>query len=53
MSIHLYIGVSACVKGLGITSLKQYDIVNRLRDACTDGTVSARQGIHYYYIPYC
>jgi len=29
---------------MGITSLKQFDIVNRIKDACTDGSVTARQG---------
>lgn len=37
-------GVSAFVKGLGIPSLKQYDIVNRLKEACTNGTPNNRQG---------
>jgi hypothetical protein len=32
------------VKGLGIPSLKQHDMVTRLRDACTEGSVGARQG---------
>lgn len=37
-------GISAFVKGLGITSLKQHDVVNRLREACENGSVNARQG---------
>lgn len=35
-------GVSACVKGLGIPALKQYDIVTRLKDACATGSVNNR-----------
>lgn len=37
-------GVSAIVKGLGISSLKQYDIVGRLKTTCTEGSVNGRQG---------
>ena len=37
-------GLGAFVKGLGIPSLKAHDIVSRLREACTNGTVNARQG---------
>lgn len=37
-------GVSAFVKGMGITSLKQHDVVNRFREACESGSVDARQG---------
>jgi len=37
-------GISAFVKGMGITSLKQHDVINRLREACENGTVNARQG---------
>ena len=29
---------------MGITSLKQHDVVNRLREACENGSVNARQG---------
>ena len=29
---------------MGITSLKQHDVVNRLREACEKGSVNARQG---------
>ena len=32
------------MKGLGIPSLKQFDVVTRLRDACSDGAVNARLG---------
>eukprot|EP01038_Epipyxis_sp_PR26KG_P007132 gene7132-9733_t len=37
-------GLSAFVKGLGIPCLKQYDIVNRLKESCTNGSVNNRQG---------
>lgn len=37
-------GISAFVKGMGITSLKQHDVVNRLRESCENGSVNARQG---------
>ena len=37
-------GLGAFVKGLGIPSLKAHDIVSRLKEACTNGTVSAKQG---------
>eukprot|EP01041_Mallomonas_annulata_P003729 gene3729-7411_t len=37
-------GLSAFVKGLGIPCLKQHDIVTRLKDACTSGSVNNRQG---------
>ena len=29
---------------MGIPALKQYDVVNRLKTACTDGQVNERQG---------
>ncbi len=37
-------GISAFIKGMGIASLKQYDIVNRLKEACSNGSVNSRQG---------
>lgn len=37
-------GIAAFVKGCGIPSLKNHDIVNRLREACSNGTPTARQG---------
>ena len=37
-------GISAFIKGMGIASLKQYDIVNRLKEACNNGSVNSRQG---------
>lgn len=37
-------GIGAFVKGLGIPSLKAHDVVPRLKEACTNGTVNARQG---------
>ena len=37
-------GVSSCVKGLGIPSLKQHDLVNRLREVCEKGAPESRQG---------
>ena len=37
-------GLSAFVKGLGIPSIKHHDIVNRLKEACTSGSINQRQG---------
>ena len=37
-------GLSAFVKGLGIPCLKQHDIIPRLKEACTNGSINARQG---------
>ena len=37
-------GLSAFVKALGIPILKQLDVVPRLKEACTTGSVNARQG---------
>lgn len=37
-------GVSAVVKGLGISALKQHDIIPRLEDAMKTGGANARQG---------
>jgi len=37
-------GISAFVKGLGLPCLKQFDVVGRLRDACTHGDVNRKQG---------
>ncbi|CAE7507629.1 ILA, partial [Symbiodinium microadriaticum] len=37
-------GVSAFVKGMGIPSIKNHDIVNRLKEACTSGSINQRQG---------
>lgn len=37
-------GLSAFVKGLGISSLKQHDIVPRLKEACASGSINNRQG---------
>ena len=37
-------GIGAFVKGLGIPSLKAHDVVPRLKEACTNGSVNARQG---------
>jgi hypothetical protein len=34
-------GLAACVKGLGIPSLKQFDVVNRLKDVCSSNSSSA------------
>lgn len=42
-------GISAFVKGLGIPSLRQHDIVNRAKDACTDGSVNSRQGALFVF----
>lgn len=38
------IGFSACIKGLGITLLKTYDVMNRLKETCMNGTPINRQG---------
>ena len=38
------LGLSACVKGLGIPSLKQHDVVGRLKDMCANETANGRQG---------
>lgn len=37
-------GLSALVKGLGIPSLKSYNLVTTLKEACTTGSISNRQG---------
>lgn len=37
-------GISAIVKGSGIASLKKYDVVKRLEDACTTGSPSQKEG---------
>lgn len=37
-------GISAIVKGSGIASLKKYDVVKRLEDACTTGSPSKKEG---------
>jgi hypothetical protein len=37
-------GIAAFVKGLGIPSLKAHDVVPRLKEECTNGSVNARQG---------
>jgi len=37
-------GLSAFVKGLGIPCLKQHDIIPRLKEACTNVSINARQG---------
>jgi HEAT repeat protein len=37
-------GLSAVIKGLGIPSLKQHDVVTRLKEACTNGSINSRQG---------
>ena len=37
-------GISAIVKGSGIASLKKYDIVKRLEEACTSGSPSNKEG---------
>ena len=37
-------GLSAFVKGVGLPCLKQFDIVNRLKEACTHGSVNNKQG---------
>jgi HEAT repeat len=38
------LGLAAYVKAVGIPSLKQHDIVNRLKDICEQGSVNNRQG---------
>ena len=37
-------GLGAFIKGLGLPALKQFDILNKLKDACADGNVNSRQG---------
>ena len=37
-------GLGSFIKGLGLPALKQFDILNKLKDACTDGNVNSRQG---------
>jgi hypothetical protein len=37
-------GLSAFVKGLGIPCLKQHNVIVRLKEACSSGSVSNRQG---------
>jgi HEAT repeat protein len=37
-------GLSACVKGLGIASLKKYEIVTRLEEACGEGSKLGKEG---------
>lgn len=42
-------GVSAFVKGLGITSIKNHDIVQRLNEYCTSGSINNRQGAFFVF----
>jgi hypothetical protein len=37
-------GISAAVKGSGIASLKKYEVVKRLEEACTSGAASSKEG---------
>ncbi|KAL9182373.1 hypothetical protein ACHAXT_013025 [Thalassiosira profunda] len=37
-------GISAAVKGSGIASLKKYDVVKRLEEACTSGDANSKEG---------
>jgi len=37
-------GLSAAVKGSGITSLKKYNVVKQLESACTDGNPNEKEG---------
>lgn len=37
-------GLAALIKGLGISSLKRYDLPSKIRDACIANAVSTRQG---------
>jgi HEAT repeat protein len=37
-------GLSAAVKGSGIACLKKYDIVNKLEEACGEGSPNAKEG---------
>lgn len=39
-------GLSAVVKGMGIPALKQHDIVNRLKEACSGGSFFS--SLHYF-----
>ncbi|KAJ1428246.1 armadillo-type protein, partial [Ochromonadaceae sp. CCMP2298] len=38
------LGLAALVKGLGIPCLKAHDVVPRLKEACSNGSVNSRQG---------
>nr|CCA15342.1 hypothetical protein OsJ_12383 [Albugo laibachii Nc14] len=42
-------GVSATVKGLGISSLKQHEIIPRLEEAMKKGNANARQGAMFVF----
>ncbi|KAL7541160.1 hypothetical protein ACHAXR_010687, partial [Thalassiosira sp. AJA248-18] len=37
-------GISAAVKGSGIASLKKYEVVKRLEEACTSGSPTSKEG---------
>jgi hypothetical protein len=37
-------GISACVKGLGIASLKKYEIVSRLEEGCENNSKTSKEG---------
>jgi len=37
-------GISAAVKGSGIASLKKYEVVKRLEEACTSGSPNSKEG---------
>lgn len=37
-------GISAVVKGSGIASLKKYEVVKRLEEACTSGSPTSKEG---------
>jgi hypothetical protein len=37
-------GLSALVKGLGVQSLKQFDIIQQLKEACTNGNNDNKEG---------
>ena len=45
-------GVSAFVKGQGVPILKQLDIVTRLKDSVSNGSINNRQVIILYSIVY-
>lgn len=41
--------MSAFVKGLGIPSIKNHDIVNRLKEDCSSGSINSRQGALFVF----
>ena len=46
-------GLAACVKGLGLTSLKQHNLLAVLEEAANDKSEAARQGAAFAYETLC